>query len=448
MLGLSSNQMSMMTSPLRFLLVVACFFAATSGVLAQYSWQPLAIPRAQARYDDMYWHSPQLGWAIDFAGSMQKTVDGGQSWQTLPGPGGSGYRSIGFMTDQIGFMGKLGRNTTTADTFALYKTTDGGQAWTGVQLPGSGSRRGFCGMSVVNDSVMVACGRYLGPAFVYRTTDAGQTWQTIDLTAYAGGLVDCYFWSVDSGMVVGCTGGYNNSYGLVLGTSDGGATWTERYRTTQVADLCWKITFPTPRTGYISIEDFNGGALRCLKTTDHGQTWREVLIASNTVFNSEGIGFINDSVGWVGGNYLSPEVYSTTDGGRSWILNSLYANLNRFRFFGDTLGYASGDFVYRITPQAVGLPGLLPAASGVVGECYPNPVVNGRASLPITLRARGTVTLRLTDVLGREIVRRTTTVAAGAQAVPLPVEGLCTGLYFCRVQTPSGEQVRRVMVQR
>lgn len=432
----------MSSSIYRFGLVLSAVLLLSLGARAQFGWQQLTLPSALSRYDDMYWRSPQLGWTIDYGGRLHKTSNGGQTWQALNGPSGQDYRSVAFLTDQLGFLGKLTAAAAPPDTFALYRTADGGQSWAGVALPGPVSARGFCGMSVVNDSVMMACGRFEGPPAFYRTTTAGQTWQTVDMSAYAGGLVDCYFWSADSGIVVGCTGGPVNSYGIVLGTTDGGATWAVRHQTANLADLCWKISFPSRRVGYVSIEDFNGGDQFCLKTTDQGLTWTELKYANNIRYNAEGIGFINDSVGWIGGDFFSA-MYSTVDGGQIWTRSNIAPSINRFRFFGDTLGYASGKHVYRITPQSVGLPGDV--ANDALGTAYPNPATRW-AQIPVTLRLAGPVTVRVADALGREVARRTATYAAGPQQVELPVAGLPGGLYFCRISTPEGEQVRRLVV--
>jgi len=427
------------------------FFLLVAGLLpafdarAQYSWQPLNIIPAQSRYDDMYWRSPQLGWTIDFSGFVRRTTDGGQTWQTLLGPPGRDYRSIGFLTDSIGFIGKLVPARMGADTAVLYRTTDAGLTWAPVQLPGRVTNKGFCGMSAVNDSVLMACGRYSGNATFYRTTDAGLTWQVRDMRGLAGGLVDCHFWSPDSGIVVGTNGAHRTANGLVLFTADGGQTWSVKHTTANVGDLCWKITFPSKRVGYVSIEDFNGGNLYCLKTTDQGQTWREVRYGSALSFNAEGIGFINDSVGWIGGDYVGPTVYRTVDGGQTWTATQLAPNLNRFRFFGDTLGYASGTLIYRITPQAVGLPEK--AGEDGIGECWPNPAAD-RFALPLTLRRAGLVRLALTDVLGREVLSRQARYPAGAHELEVSLTGLPPGLYSCHVQSPAGRRVRTLVVQR
>ena len=366
----------------------------------------------------------------------------------MSGPFGFYYRSIGFMTDSIAFIGKVAKSGfTPADTFTLYRTTDGGTTWNGVYVPGlPNTLTGFCGMSVVNDSVMYASGRYNGPAAMYKTTDQGNTWTYINMQAYAGGLVDCHFWTPDSGLVIGTTGTWQDSSGVILSTSDGGQTWQTRHITSRKGELCWKLTFPSRKIGYVSLEDVDGGDQFCLKTTDGGQTWQDILIAADTTYNSEGIGFLNDSVGWMGGGN-SNQVFQTVDGGASWTKVTLGKILNRFRFFGDSLGYASGDYLYKLDTNLLSAQAALAATKDALGDAYPNPAA-GAALVPYTLSTAGPVTLRLLDVVGRPVRQ----VAAGTQAAgfhqtELSTAGLAPGLYTYQLQTPQGSWSRKLLVQ-
>ncbi len=154
---------------------------------------------------------------------------------------------------------------------------------------------------------------------------------------------------------------------VVLLTEDGGKTWSNR-----VADLedefplgewGWKIFFLNEEVGYVSLENFCSGAV--LKTTDGGQTWQRLAIndAQNNA-NLEGLGFVDEDHGWVGGwgsaDMQRGSSSETTDGGRTWrdadwgeAVTGEF--LNRFRFVGDpvTVGYASGNTIYKYSIDPV-----------------------------------------------------------------------------------------------
>jgi len=76
--------------------------------------------------------------------------------------------------------------------------------------------------------------------------------------------------------------------------------------------------------------------------------------------NLEGVGFIDENTGWVGGwgdrEFERRGSSTTSDGGRTWRdANEIGRAINRFRFFGRpvTVGYASGETVYKYAPGPV-----------------------------------------------------------------------------------------------
>ena len=122
-------------------------------------------------------------------------------------------------------------------------------------------------------------------------------------------LVDIFFTSPDRGWVVGGKASVPNPTRddvkpVVLFTEDGGQTWVNRVANLQaefpLGEWGWKIQFLDQRIGFISLESFRAGAI--LKTTDGGLTWtRKVINDAQSNANLEGIGFIDENHGWVGG---------------------------------------------------------------------------------------------------------------------------------------------------
>ncbi len=156
----------------------------------------------------------------------------------------------------------------------------------------------------------------------------------------------------------------NDVIPVVLYTEDGGKTWVNR-----VADISssfplgewgWKIQFLNESVGFISLDNFRQGAI--LKTTDGGKTWTRLPIndpQKNVAI--EGVGFVDENLGWVGGwgygfeegnpNGLSSQ---TNDGGKNWQdANQIGQFINRFRFIGNPVivGYASGKTVYKYSTE-------------------------------------------------------------------------------------------------
>jgi hypothetical protein len=90
--------------------------------------------------------------------------------------------------------------------------------------------------------------------------------------------------------------------------------------------------------------------------------------------NLEGIGFISEDTGWVGGwgdiDFIGGFTSQTQDGANNWDnANEVGFRLNRFRFFGKpvTVGYASGDTIYKYsTGPTIIAPELMAAAPSLI----------------------------------------------------------------------------------
>ncbi len=346
-----------------FLSVLLCI--ASTKLFAQYNWVVYPnTPTTPERFDDVYFINPNQGWLVEpiaaysitdkILGKVYETRNAGVTWTLVHDSMESYLRSVGFIDSLHGFIGNLGDQTVTSDTVAMYSTNDGGKTLTPVNFP-SPRPKGICGISVVSSSVVYAYGRYYGPSVLAKTIDGGKSWKTYDMSSYASvGLIDGWFWSKDTGFITG----QNGPNSVILHTTDGGETWQTVYEATRNdTDHVWKIFFPSRNVGYGSIEytgnsgiyiSNNLGSYKTyfVKTTDGGKTWTEHPFIPN--YDEEGCGFINDTVGWIGG--WTGMSYITKDGGNSWALDSSFGiasvpytqplpYINRFRKFGDSLFY-------------------------------------------------------------------------------------------------------------
>ena len=337
-----------------------------------------------------------MGWAVNpnynyippgQLGRILTTSDGGKTWRVLKDSSISFYRSVGFADSLTGWAGNLYAETP-ADTFILNETTDGGATWHQAHIS-QPHPAGVCGISVVTDSVVFAYGTYYGPAAYMKTTNKGATWTYKDMSSIAGGLIDGYFFNKDTGFV---TGHGTDLQAAIFYTTDGGDNWQTVYHSTRTdTDHVWKISFPSRNIGYGSVEyvgsNYTSFNSVFVKTTDGGLTWTEHPFVPN--YNEEGIGFINDTVGWIGGDNVLP-CYKTTDGGNTFapdagfgVMTPPYQDygtffatgfaVNRFRRFGDTLMYACGNTVYKLnTADQTGVNDMVNTAGIKTGN-YPNP---------------------------------------------------------------------------
>jgi len=404
-----------------------------------------------------------MGWAIspyyDYLtpnknGQIWETRDGGNTWQLRHDTAKTFFRSVGFADSLNGWIGNLADSTVTPDKTPLFETHDGGRTIIPVSF-NNPVPKGICGISVVTDSVIYAYGRYYGPAVLAWTTDKGNKWKTQSMSGYATGLVDGKFFTKDTGFITGCNG--NN--GVILYTVNGGSTWSTVYQGTRNdSEIVWKIVFPSRDTGYPTIEYI--GALAGYKTyfvttTDGGKTWTEHPFMLN--YDEEGIGFINDTVGWLGGDLTKP-TYKTTNGGKSWKVDSTFGvlcppyqnsfitafDINRFRRFGDTLMYASGNTVYKYSNHPVGINEIHEGQLSVSN--YPNPFTYQTTIAFNCTEAMNHVMLTVTDIAGQTVyVKELGQQSPGRHLVNLSLQ-LQAGLYFYSIQTDNYRVTNKMTV--
>ena len=359
-------------------------------------------PVATSRTDDIWFFDALTGWLVNSSGYVCKTEDGGENWTPkfflAPNlPSRPYLRCMGWANRQIGWFGSVtGVGGATLSDLKypsqyigalLHHTNDGGETWKAVLNLPENSPGGICGFYAVNEQVAYGAGAndpgLPGPAIV-KTTNNGLSWKLIDMSAYADNLIDIYFMDENNGFVVGgknvanCPT-QNSAYPeprlsryvqlkpVVLSTTDGGETWTNKAANTQnlsCGEWGWKIQFLNKNIGFIALENFRDAAI--LRTDDGGETWvRKHVAASQDAAakpinnDLEGIGFLNAKEGWVGGwgeglsGQFSGVLNSyTDDGGETWSPQNHIPSdpssdprirINRYRISGDP---ANGGFAY------------------------------------------------------------------------------------------------------
>lgn len=347
-----------------------------------FRWISTPAPLA-GRYDDIWFVSPDVGWAVNGNGQILKTTNGGVAWLEQFNTGAY-LRSISMASD-----GKSGWAGSTTRNRVLFRTTNG-ETWERfTDLPDQNNGlldadapTAVCGLWTLDRDHMFASGTNYPerPARFLRTCDGGANWFARDMEDVATLLVDIYFKDEKTGWVVGGRATRqrarrNDVVPTVLRTDDGGKTWNDVLGDLNVplGEWGWKIQFLEDGFGVVACENLNTGAI--LITEDGGKTWRrrEIRDSNGQLINQnlEGIGFLDPNTGWVGGwgdpAFNSGRTSETSDGGETWIdrtrtwpepqemlpcpdLRPRGQYINRFRFV-DGVAYASGNTVYKWTDQ-------------------------------------------------------------------------------------------------
>lgn len=177
--------------------------------------------------------------------------------------------------------------------------------------------------------------------FVFNLPVHGQ-WQQVYIdTSIIGSDYNLYSLSFASDKIVflgACSSPTSGNDITVLKTTDGGNTWIRPLSFPISKSGCWFPLFMVNKDiGYTT------GLSNIVKTTNGGETWYNPD-SNKSISNSQALYFLNEKVGFSGGND-GFSIYKTTDGGVNWNPYSIWpvnSVFQDFLFINDSVGFAVG----------------------------------------------------------------------------------------------------------
>lgn len=256
-----------------------------------------------------------------------------QTWQVQNSGTTVALRHVHFVNSNTGYV--VGHSGT------ILKTTNGGQTWT--KLAFSIPSATIIGCFFVNEST----GWIGGDMGVMKTTDGGANWS---FQTGPEGITKLYFLDANTGWAVGGGDGVTPTWGDIYKTTNGGTSWTKTSKTTEWARF-YGVQFVDANTGWAYAE-VNG---LLVGTTDGGTTWTTLLNNSPNLIR--GIYFKDKNTGWFcGRSNTSGLSYKTTNGGAAWtnIAGQINFALSSVQFINDQTGFAtSGPAIMKTTNGGV-----------------------------------------------------------------------------------------------
>ena len=299
---------------------VICFVDENIGWVSSgsvWSTHDGGLTWAMYQMPDPYWVNglhfvdTMVGFWAGFGG-LQKTTDGGKSWQRLWNvPSIYQYYDVYFFDHNIGFA--------IGSTGTIIKTLDGGDTWSQTAtLGGSSTWRLHFKNPNLGWAVHSAGG-------MYRTENSGQSWNLLTNDSYR---------EVSFPSTTGYGVGEN---GKMAKTSDNGTTWQPCYQRMQSTFSFYLPFFNDPQLGWLIGDD------NCIyNTSDGGRSW--ILLSKPSISYFSRLIFLDRKSGWI---TAGRKIMSSMDGGLNWQTRytHAYQDFYDIQFLGANIGWAVGETV-------------------------------------------------------------------------------------------------------
>ncbi len=253
------------------------------------------------------WIAKLYNQITDSVSFILKSIDSGDSWDTLWCDLPYELKTISFINDQIGWIaGEQNR---------IYKTTDGGDSWF-LQFADSININTYTIEQIFAlDESNIYASTLSG--FLH-SSDGGNTWQSSAFSGYNS--LKVFFKNPLEGFAYGSD---------LLRTTDGGISWSRVSQS--IKDQIIKIDFVNTLKGWALSYD------KLYITTDGGFNWQPQFSFNGGIYDAWGLEFVDSLKGYV---IDSEQAYTTTNGGLSWDSISLGGGV---KFFGGDVDYYNSE---------------------------------------------------------------------------------------------------------
>lgn len=333
------------------------------------------------------------GWIISYQGTIFKTTNGGDLWETQISGVGELYGLSCVDNNKVWAVGY--NNNGVWSTGIIIRTTNGGTTWTQIDLKKNRWNSVF--FFDANNGWVVGYERGYS-----KTTDGGTTW-TLTSQSYPQGrwLQDVYFTDLANGWVVGRMYNGTNYYGTISRTTDGGTTWAEQFSGT----TSWLYS--------VSFTDANNGSAvgergTILRTTNGGATWTSQSSGLTILFS---VSFTDANNGTAVGDYGT--ILRTTNGGVTFIEE-------------EQIDEVPKEFL--------------------LSKNYPNPF-NPNTKIKYALSSQQYAIIKIYDILGNEVETLVSEEKpAGTYEITWDGTNLSSGVYFYRLQAGSFIETKKMVL--
>lgn len=316
----------------------------------------------------------------------------------------------------------------------FLKTTNGGENWISIFSGGPGQGLPTLdGLYFINENTGWMCGQIT----IMKTTNGGNSF--IDSGRIEGLPMDIYFKNENEGIM-------SSKVASVFKTSDGGKNWIRSRLIKMGSQYNFnKVSFVNDSVGYV------GGEI-VFKTTNFGLTWDTVGAVPYGFEEAYCIEFADENTGYSGGT--TGTLFKTTDGGHTWFqqqVSQFGQGFFRSLFaYNDSIVWAVGNGKILFT-ETGGLANINQISSEIPNEFmlypnFPNPF-NPTTKIRFDVRNYTFVKLEIFDMLGRNVSTLINKrLQPGTYELSYDMSDLNSGVYFYKLSAESFSKTMKMLL--
>jgi len=265
------------------------------------SWEMVRSQNDDLTYRAISFANKNIGWIVGDEGTVQKTTNGGASWQSQSSGVSSKLWSISPVSQNLVWIcGTYG---------TLIKTTDGGSNWQ-IMMQGDTLDGILIDVVFVNENIGWLSNNN---GSILKTMDGGITWALVKQHSSGGSWIFAFDALTQY-----------HIHGKLYKTFDGGASWDSVAIHHPTNYMSWGASFPDKDHGFFPTQNGTGGMMiedyPVVYTLNAGQAWKESPYLETGGNGLRCIWFTDGNTGWVGGPH---NMFKTTNGGATFSRESI-----------------------------------------------------------------------------------------------------------------------------
>ena len=420
---------------MKYSFLIIIFLFTSSNLNSQNGWYQQFS--GNYNFQGVDFLNSNTGWVVSqqsFTSTILKTTNGGSNWLNISFVNGVRSHDIDFININTGFICGVG------DLFdsKIFYTSNGGFNWIDCNIGEDIAE--FYDINFINSSTGFCVGE---AGKIYKTTNSGNNWIKLYNSSTNDLIRNIFFLNETTGWLSA-----GSETGSLYRTTNCGINW--QYHIYGFHEIHSTYFFNDTVGMGCGTDGHNGS--RFYRTTNGGSNWAVSQFANVIVL--ETVTMTGIMKGWLTGltSDLRGNIYSTNNGGTNWVLQYSSTQpmpLTKLLAYDSATAWAvsnSGIILKYGDITGTAITGLGAPNCFALHQNYPNPF-NPSTKIRFELPAAGNVSIRIFDILGREVSLLVNEfMKPGVYEADFNAADLPSGVYLYKLEAGEFTETKRMVL--